>query len=248
MGITIRGMRDGILLRHFVFWILPTFVSATLALAYFSGMEPLRSIVAPQPNRELGVLEHLQSFLLLATTVGGTVGFRNAGHRVEKAVSALVAAGGAFLLLEEMDFGLHYWELVFGETGLTNLNIHNQGEALPVIKRASDALTIILFLVIPLVAWRVSDPRLRYFLPDRLTAMTVLGGLAVSLLAHALDDARLYPDGPLSGNISEFRETFTYYAIMLYGLDLALLRKWPSHAAVVAGKEAAPEPSMVRVR
>jgi len=219
---------------HFVFWILPTFGSAALALAYFSGLEPLRSIVAPSPNRELGVLEHLQTFLLLVTTVGGIIGFRQAGHRVEKAVSALLAVGSAVLLLEEVDFGLHYWELVFGETGITNLNLHNQGEALPVIKRASDALTIILFVVIPLAAWRVSDPRLRYFLPHPLTAMTVLGGFCVSLLAHALDDAGLYPGGPLAGNISEFRETFTYYAIMIYGLDLALLRRWPSSVPVPA--------------
>ncbi len=218
--------------RHFFHWILPTLVSTGLVLAYFSGIEPLSNLVAPRLNRELGLLEHLQSALLLITAAGGAVGFRRAGHGVEKTVSALVAAGAAFLLLEEVDFGLHYWEYVFGETGVANLNVHNQGGNLPVIKKASDALVIILFVLVPLAAWRLSDPRLTYFVPQRMIAITVLAGFAVSQFAHMLEDAGFHPNGPLTLNVSEFRETFTYYAFMLFGLDLALRRRWPGHTAV----------------
>jgi hypothetical protein len=210
--------------------ILSMLISCVLVLAYFSGSEPLRDLVASPLNREFGLLEHLQAALLLITAAGGVVGFRRAGNGVEKAVCTLVIVGAVFILLEEIDFGLHYWEYLFGESGLKTLNIHNQEGNLPVVKTGSDVLTIVLFVLIPLAAWRLSDPRLTYFVPDRLIAITVLAGFAVSQLAHFLEDAGLYPDGPLNHNVSEFRETFTYYAFMLYGLDLALRRKWPSSA------------------
>jgi hypothetical protein len=213
--------------RHLFYWILPTLVSTGLVLAYFSGIEPLSNLVAPPLNREFGLLEHLQSAVLLITATGGVVGFRHAGNGVEKTISALVAAGAAFILLEEVDFGLHYWEYVFGETGVTNLNVHNQGGNLPVIKKASDVLVIVLFVLVPLAAWRLSDPRLTHFVPQRMIAITVLAGFTVSQFAHLLENAGLYPDGPLNLNVSEFRETFTYYAFMLFGLDLALRRRWP---------------------
>jgi hypothetical protein len=224
-----RRGRTG-LLRHLVYWILPALISIALVLAYFSGIEPLRDLVASPRNREFGLLEHLQAAILVATAVGGVIGFRRADNGVEKTVCALVAAGAAFIALEEMDFGLHYWEFVFGESGLSTLNIHNQGENLEIIKPGSDTLIVSLFLIFPIAAWRISDPRIRYFVPDPLIGMCVLVGFAVSLLAHSLNDAGLYPAGPLTGNLSEFRETFTYYALMLYGLDLALRRNWAAQA------------------
>ncbi|MDQ2633684.1 MAG: hypothetical protein M3Y43_05450 [Pseudomonadota bacterium] len=194
------------------------------------GSEPLRNLVAAPVNREFGLLEHLQSALLLITALGGLAGFRRAGNRVEQAVCVVIAAGSFFILLEEIDFGLHYWEYLFGESGLETLNVHNQGNNLPIFKTGSDVLAIALFVIFPLAAGRLTDPRLTYFVPDRLIAVTVIAGLAVSQLAHILEDAGLYPGGPLDHNVSEFRETFTYYAFMLYGLDLALCRKWPSSA------------------
>lgn len=220
--------------RHLIYWVLPTFVSVALAVAYFSGVGPLRDLVASPVNREFGLLEHLQGVILLVTAGGGVVGMRRAENRVERAVSALVALGAAFLLLEEIDFGLHYWEYLFGESGFVTLNIHNQGENLDVFKTGSDILVVLLFLVLPLVASRASDPRLAYFAPPPLIAATVLAGLAVSAVVRMLDDASPYAGGPLTNNLSEFRETFTYYALMLYGLELSLRRKWP--AAAQSGK------------
>jgi hypothetical protein len=105
------------LARHLVYWIPPTLISCVLVLAYFSGSEPLRDLVASPLNREFGLLEHLQSALLLITAAGSVVGFRRAGNGVEKAVCTLVIVGAVFILLEEVDFGLHHWDL-FGESGL----------------------------------------------------------------------------------------------------------------------------------
>lgn len=217
-----------VLLRHSVCWIVPAVVSAALVMAYFSGIGLLRDIVAPPSNRELGLLEHLQCAILLITAVGGVTGFRRAASGVDKAVCLLIALGAAFLLLEEMDYGLHYWEFLFGETGLQTFNVHNQDDNLLIVKKSSDILVIVLFVIVPLAAWRVTDPRILYFVPDRMIATTVLAGFLVSMLAHALDDAGLYRNGPLVHNVSEFRETFTYYIFMLCCLDLALYRRWPA--------------------
>jgi len=157
------------------------------------------------------------------------LGFKRADGWVEKAVCALFAAGSALLLLEEIDYGLHYWELVLGESGLVTLSIHNMDDNsnLSGIKTASTVFTLLLFVALPLVARNFSDPRIAYFVPDRMLITTVIAAFAMSQFAHTQEEAGWYPNGPLLHNVSEFRETFTYYAFMLYGLDVALRRKWP---------------------
>ena len=216
--------------RHIIFWILPTAVSSALVLAYFSGNPLLRNFVASPANREFGLLEHLQSLIICMAFIGGVLGYRRADSWVEKTACALFAGGSALMLLEEIDYGLHYWEWAFGDSGLVTLSIHNMDDnsALPEIKKASNLILVLLFVVVPLAAGRFADRRVVYFVPDRMLITTVVAAFAVSQLAHVLDKAGWYPDGPLTLNVSEFRETFTYYAFMLYGLDLALHRRWPS--------------------
>ena len=223
------GVAPSAFCRHFIFWMLPTLVSTLLVLAYFSGIPALRNLVAPPANREYGLLEHLQVLILLCASIGGILGFKRAEGWVEKTVCALFTASSALLLLEEIDYGLHYWEFAFGESGLVTLSIHNMDDNsnLSGIKTASIVFTLLLFVVLPLVASHFSDPRIAYFVPDRMLITTVIAAFAMSQFAHLLDEAGWYPNGPLLHNVSEFRETFTYYAFMLYGLEVALRRKWP---------------------
>ena len=133
------------------------------------------------------------------------------------------------MLLEEIDYGLHYWELTFGDSGLVTLSIHNMDDNsnLSGIKTGSDVIMVLFFIAVPLAAGRIADPRIAYFVPDRMLIATVIAAYAISQFAHVLEQAGWYPNGPLLHNVSEFRETFTYYAFMLYGLDVALRRKRP---------------------
>jgi hypothetical protein len=48
----------------------------------------------------------------------------------------------------------------------------------------------------------------------------------ISKLAHGLADAGYYTGGPISKNISEFREVFTYYLWFIYFAELVFHRSW----------------------
>ena len=96
------------------------------------------------------------------------------------------------------------------------------------MKRVVDVASVIWFFLVPLTTTRVRNPRVRYFLPDRWYAATVVCAWLLSELAHFLNDSGLNPDGNIRSNISEFREVNTYYLPLLYLWDLVFLRTWPS--------------------
>ena len=81
-----------------------------------------------------------------------------------------------------------------------------------------------LFVLLPL-AKRMVPERLRSFVPNLHSALTLLGGLLISELAHGLEDAGWANNGSLHNNISEFRETFTYWVGLLYLWELARRRR-----------------------
>jgi hypothetical protein len=217
--------------RHFIYWMLPTAITALLVLFYFSGIGPLRDLVAPPINREYGLLENLQLAIILSAAGVGIVGMRRAGTTFERAAFGLFSVGSLFILLEEMDYGLHFWEFVFGSSDLTIRNIHNQDDNLRLFKRTAAVITGAFFVVLPLAATRIRHPLVRYFAPDPMIVTTVVAGIVVGEVAHYLQTGH-YPNGPLDRNISEFRETFTYYMVLLYSADLALHRKWPGLASL----------------
>ena len=79
----------------------------------------------------------------------------------------------------------------------------------------------IFYIALPLLGPYSNNRIIRYFTPPRLIVVTALCGFLARSAAHYLEDAGYYPNGPLDGNIAEFREFFTYYLTMLYVLGLA---------------------------
>lgn len=206
--------------RHFLYWMLPSAFTLAMIFAYFSGVAFLRDLVASPVNREFGLLENIQLVIIGVATWIAISGFRRATGTLDKALFAAIAIAAIFAFLEEMDYGIHFYELFFGSTGLEVRNVHNQPGKLKIIKNLTEAVTIGFFVVLPLVAPYIRNPLVRAFAPDKLIVATVAAGLGLGLFAHQLDDAGLYLDGPLKNNISEFRETFTYWLMMLYCLEL----------------------------
>ena len=96
----------------FLYALLPLCVSLALIFAYFSGIRILQEVVAPARNREFGLLENLQHLLLLGCVVPAMLlawRERRPGFRI---FFGLIGIAALFAFVEEIDYGLHYYEAV----------------------------------------------------------------------------------------------------------------------------------------
>lgn len=195
---------------------------------YYSGNDFLVDLVTPRVSnlgeqyavnghRELGMLENTQHLLLLLIVIILVRAYRGSSFAIQKAGFVLAAAGVTFILLEELDYGVHYLELLLGEEVYQgNFNLHNQGKNTSVLKSVADLLAVIWFVILPLVSQRIRNPWLNYIAAPPMVVLTVISGLLLSQLAHYCDDIGMAIRPSLSSNISEFREMFTYYLWVLY--------------------------------
>ncbi len=214
--------------RHFFYWMLPSLIVLIYIAMYFSGQSWLRNLVASPANREFGLLENTQNLIILATAGVAVAGFRRVQGQMGRALFLLVALCSIGLLLEEIDYGLHYWELFVGipiDEVSARRNLHNFGDLTNRIKQLSDTVMILFFVLLPLLSRRVPE-KWRFFLPEKYAALTAVCAVLISKLAHGFADAGYYTGGPISHNISEFREVFTYYIWLLYFTELVFHRSW----------------------
>ncbi len=213
-----------------VFVLLPLGVSAGLIFGYFSGVEWLQNLVAPGWNREFGLLESLQHLLLLGCVVLAALLARGERRGIWRIGFALVALGSLFVFLEELDYGLHYYEALAGVPeaerasvrGLHNLRTSGGSEIATLIKRASDAAMILLFVLLPFIGPRLRLGSLGALIPRRPFALLMIVALCISNFAHYLDDAGWPHNSSLGSAMGEFRELLVYYVAFLY---LAGLRR-----------------------
>jgi hypothetical protein len=211
--------------------IAPFVVTLTLIGMYYSGVSWLRALVSPDVNREFGLLENLQVILLLVLFSIPLRGLARTRDRRLRLTLFLLAGACLFMVLEEVDYGLHVVDLARGvtdpEEGVRNL--HNLGDSTRWLKRAGDLVMILLFIVAPLALRRSRSPWVRYLLPDPYVLGTAIVGVGLSRFAHYLQDTTLQT-GSISKNVSEFRELVTYYAFALYFHRVLLCRTSPLEA------------------
>ncbi len=226
--------------RHLIYCWLPTAVTALLVAMYFSNVPLLTQLVCPRlegikPNswREFGLLENLQHLTILAIIVVCGRATRASQHPLERWGYAFATLLSTFILLEEIDYGLHYYDYLLGiaEPDDGPRNLHNQGEATNVIKMVVDTALALWFVVAPLALRRVRQPLIRYLLPSTTLIWTLIGTTAMAKLATFLAKSGLPHDG-LGGNLSEFRELGVYYLALLYLYDLSQ-RSFPWGPAAV---------------
>jgi len=209
---------------------VPAIVSVTLIGAYFSGVDLLQSIVSPNwdlPNRdaprEFGLLENLQNVCLIAI-IAIAIRAAKRAHAVHRFIFAGIGLFTVFVLLEELDYGLHYYELVTGWKSHDPeqvRNVHNIGDVDRFMKTAMDATLILFFGILPLTLRRSENRWVRAYLPSVYCVLTLIVMLAMRTLAHGLQDAGVGNPGSIEKNLSEFRELNTYYLAMLYIYDIA---------------------------
>jgi hypothetical protein len=145
------------------------------------------------------------------------------------------------MLLEEMDYGLHYYEFVAGippDEAAEVRNIHNQGISTP-LKTTGDILLILAFVVAPLALRRARNPWVRYLTPHPYFLLTMLCAFITSRIGHSLEHVAV--NISFAKNIGEFRETVTYYIALLYVLELSR-RNPPARVPSPTGGVPAPSP------
>ena len=228
-----------------IYFVAPLAVSLVLIGMYFSGIESLQRIITPHmpnlhPNsaREFGLLENLQNILLIAMCAMAFLGIRRQTWRLGKAAMAGLGLFSVFILLEEIDYGLHFYEWIMnvppGEH-VEERNLHNFGKRTNRIKQLVDICMVLIFVISPFALAKTRKPLVRYLTPDRFSALTIICMLIVRTLAHQLNDRGFGVGGGIVKNISEFRELITYYLFTLYVFEIAIRRAPPgSYAEAVS--------------
>lgn len=212
------------------FFVVPMGLSGLMLGMYFSGVRWMQTVVcAPyfesvpmNSRREFGLLETLQHLMLLAVVVIAVRSAISKPHWLLKVFMGLVALGTAFLLLEELDYGLHYYEYLAGvkhdETAVFR-NLHNVGGRTAQLKSIGTVLAVVVFGIAPFALSGSKNRWVRYFTPSPYMALLLVVAVMTRTIAHTLD-ARGLGYG-LAGNLSEFRELVLYYTGLAYTIVLA---------------------------
>ncbi|MEM9023998.1 MAG: hypothetical protein AAGB22_09665 [Bacteroidota bacterium] len=214
--------------QHLIYWVAPLLAIIVLVVTSDSNIPWLQRIIAPEINREFGLLENLQLLVLFFIMVLAWKGFRSRQQRLEKVGYGLLLLFSIVIFLEEMDYGLHYYELLFKD-GFTDQemirNIHNQGENLFYIRQGLYTLLAILFVLLPVVGPMLKYPLVRYVSANRMIIATMAVYIVTGILArHYHGWVGLPVNPPLWGNHQEFEELVVYYMFMLYLWDIVLFR------------------------
>lgn len=226
--------------RVWAFLVVPAALSGLMMGLYFSGVESLQQIAAPTIEglapfswREFGILELLQNVFLLGIA---WYLFRSAmilGLTLQGSLFAILMLLFLFVLLEEIDYGLHFIEYFTGSgtdlSGEWDRNLHNLSTEEGVqygsyMKAVATASLVIVFFLAPFALSKSNNLLVCLFTPSRWAAANVLLIVLFSQIAHALDSAGFShingTPGNLEHNISEFRELNMYYLFLLYFAEL----------------------------
>ncbi|MDA1265052.1 MAG: hypothetical protein O2816_08235 [Planctomycetota bacterium] len=202
---------DRVSLNNYV--LLPlTVVGASIA-CYFSGVPLLQDLAAPAANREFGLIENLQHLILLGVALTAFAAARRGASGRPRLCWWVITLGATLVFLEELDYGQHWVRLANGDpTPGEPVNLHNQGQINEWLRRGSDLGMFLVFGLLPILVRR---PRPDW-VPSPWSLATLVLGFLLSQLAHRLDAAGIATNEALTHNISEFRETVTYWVVALY--------------------------------
>lgn len=207
-----------------------------MVFMYFSGIPWMQNFVAPEFNREFGALENLEHLIILALIVVALQGAFRKTLKWERISFAVVAVASLVLLLEELDYGLHYVEYFSGEKYEGGArNIHNfilRPYGLDFDKVVSPVVYCALglgFCILPILVLlgKLTHPWVRYLTPEPHSIGTIISMVAVAQVAFFLDKIDLHNNHSFKGNITEFGEGFVHFLIFMYFFELVYKRKTP---------------------
>jgi hypothetical protein len=140
-------------------------------------------------------------------------------------------AATGFMFLEEIDYGLHYYDHLTGKSQVTKVvvfdnevrNLHNNGKLiLNLFKLAAYIVIALFFAVLPLLPEKLKTKNrwLNFLSPSRYIVGTAICLLILNQIARYLYKNYDYANHSLDANVSEFEEIMTYYIIFLYLREL----------------------------
>jgi len=205
---------------------------------YFFDILGLSFIMAPEFNREFGVIENIQLLIILSIFIVSYKSYRNSKINLAKYVFLGVSLFSIFLFLEEIDYGLHLFEYFSGKSteevlvehhGNQIRNIHNQGNITQDFKLAVYISFVLFLVIIPIIVRKIklSNQYLDLVIPSKYFIYSLISMALLNRLALFIDKNIKYNYiSSLNSNISEFEEIFICYIMLLYLLELTH-RKFP---------------------
>ena len=221
--------------EHIIHWISPSFVVGICMYIYFFDTLGMSHLIAPEYNREFGLIENIQLLIILAIIFVSFKKLTKAKTKSIKLVFALILVGSILIFLEEIDYGLHYYDYFIGKSNEqisiefshknSIRNIHNQGNLLHYIKLLA-YISLGLIVVIPIVLKRLNyrNKYLNYIVPQHYFIYTIMSMTFINRAALYIDEFLKNNDiNSLNSNVSEFEEVFIYYIVFLYILEKSSL-------------------------
>ncbi|MEM6394978.1 MAG: hypothetical protein AAF741_01430 [Bacteroidota bacterium] len=212
---------------HFYYWIFPLVVVTTFVLFNHSGIPFLQHLISPPINREFGLVENLQLVMIALLVYVSYRGISSDKNLVENIGYGLLAAFFVVAFLEEIDYGIHYYEYFYNdgvEDKSITRNFHNQPGKLFYVRQFIIFTMVLVFVVLPLAKPYIKQPFLRHFCADRMIVYSFLVYLFISQLARRLPQFEVNVNPSLKGNHQEFEELTSYYIMFLYLYELVFLK------------------------
>lgn len=213
--------------KKFYYWILPLVSMTILVFMNYSGIELFQTIVSPEINREFGLLENLQLLVLAIIFIVCIRSISSKRHQLENLVFGFLSLIFFVAFLEEIDYGIHYYEYFFNsgvEDKSIVRNLHNQGNNNFYLRQATYVVMVLCFVVLPLLKEKIKIPFIQHFCADKMIISSFAVYLFVGQLARRLPQWGMEVNESLRGNHQEFEELVFYYIILLYLYEVARVK------------------------
>ncbi len=198
---------------------------------YFFDILGMSYLIAPEYNREFGIIENIQLLIILAIILVSYKNSTKAKIKSIRLIFILILISSIFIFLEEIDYGIHYYDYLTGKSkeqlkieSLDNnsiRNIHNQGNLTRYLKLFAYVL-FALIIVSPIIFKRLKfrSKYLNYLAPKHYFIYTLLSMVLLNRAARYIDKFLKNNEvNSLNSNVSEFEEVFIYYILLLYILE-----------------------------
>jgi len=214
--------------KHFYYWGLPSIFLLLCIYIFFFDFLGLAYVIAPEYNREFGLIENVQLLLILGMVVLSFKTYRTSNEKFKSSFFLVVSLFALFIFLEEVDYGLNWYDYFSGKTkkeGLANAyagdqlrNIHNQGKLLQIIKLLVYIGFAFVLIILPYLfrKIKIENKYVQWLVPSHYLAYSLIAMVVLNQVALYFSNNISYEVQALQGNVSEFEEVFIYYIAFLY--------------------------------
>ena len=213
---------------HFTYWQFPLLLVLLLVFMNYSGISFLTELVSPDVNREFGLLENLQLLLIASSLVYALKAIRLKDFWFEKLAYVVLGIFFLLLFLEEIDYGIHYYEFfvkgVEEDKGMVR-NFHNQGDNNFYLRQTSYVVMVLLFIVMPLFKKKIRINLFHHFAAKQQIIYSFIVYLFIGQLSRWLPKLGMPINESLRGNHQEFEELILYYIVLLFVYEIANSKK-----------------------